>query len=80
MKNGDRTTRDRVVGSALRGQEEARRVQPVPLLLPPRIGPDGRFAFVVQLPGSGSRITVADAALRGRRTIQSGTAVDWRPY
>jgi len=45
----------------------------------PRIGPDGRYAFVVQPPrGGGSRIAVADAALRGRRAIQSGTAVDWR--
>jgi TolB protein len=45
----------------------------------PRVGPDGRFAFVVPVPGGGSRISVATARITGRRVIQSGNAVDWRP-
>lgn len=45
----------------------------------PRIAADGRFAFVVSRDGGGSRIVVANAALRGRRVLRGGTAVDWRP-
>jgi Tol biopolymer transport system component len=46
----------------------------------PRVGPDGRFVFVVRLPGmTGSRLTIANAALGGRRVIQSGSAIDWNP-
>jgi len=45
----------------------------------PRIGPDGRYAFVVPLSPSGSRISIASAELTGRRVIQAGEAVDWRP-
>jgi Tol biopolymer transport system component len=44
----------------------------------PRVGPDGRFAFVVPLPGGGSRVSIATAALTGRRAIQAGTGVDRR--
>ena len=45
----------------------------------PRIGPDGRFSFVVQVSPHGSRISIATAELTGRRVIQSGNAVDWKP-
>jgi Tol biopolymer transport system component len=45
----------------------------------PRISRDGRYAFVVPLTGGGSRISVMNAERRGRRVIQAGTGVDWRP-
>jgi Tol biopolymer transport system component len=45
----------------------------------PRVGLDGRYAFVVPVQPSGSRISIATAALTGRRVIQAGDAVDWRP-
>jgi hypothetical protein len=44
----------------------------------PRIGPGGRFAFVVTLARGGSQIWTANASLRGRRLLRAGTAVDWR--
>lgn len=45
----------------------------------PRIGRGGRYAFVVPVSDNAARISVANAELRGRRVIQAGTAVDWRP-
>jgi hypothetical protein len=45
----------------------------------PRIARDGRVAFIVARRGGGAQIAVANAALRGRRVLRAGTAVDWRP-
>ncbi len=46
----------------------------------PRVAPDGRYVFVVRVDGqTGSRITIANAALGGRRVIQSGSGIDWDP-
>jgi TolB protein len=45
----------------------------------PRIAPDGRYAFVVQLGNGRARISTARADLTGRTARQAGSAVDWRP-
>lgn len=45
----------------------------------PRLSADGRYAFVVVLPGGRARISKANAELRGRTAMQAGSAVDWAP-
>jgi TolB protein len=45
----------------------------------PRVSAGGRYVFVVLLDGGVGRIVITDAHFKGRRIIQSGIAVDWRP-
>jgi Tol biopolymer transport system component len=46
----------------------------------PKLTRDGRYVFVVPVGTNGSaRLSIANAALKGRRVLQAGTSIDPRP-